>query len=131
MKPGAELAGRRVLVVEDEALVMMMIEDVLLDAGCEVVVAGNVARALAAIGAERFDAAILDVNLDGSPSYDVADALAARGTPFLFSTGYGADGMRPAYRHCRVLTKPFAEDDLVRSLSAIVAARERGADAAP
>ena len=83
------LSGRRVLVVEDEMMILMMIEDMLADLGCEsVTAAATVDQALALIDAQTFDAAMLDMNLNGNKSYAVADALAARGVPFVFSTGY-------------------------------------------
>ena len=82
------LAGRRVLVVEDELLVLMMIEDMLADLGCEsVVAAATVEKALAAIDAQVIDLAMLDMNLNGNNSPAVAEALAARGIPFVYSTG--------------------------------------------
>ena len=95
------LSGRRVLVVEDEMMVLMIIEDMLADLGCEsVTAAATVDQALALIDAQVFDAAMLDMNLNGNKSHAVADALAARGVPFVFSTGYsghGRDGLpRPA-----------------------------------
>ena len=77
------LAGQRVLVVEDELLVLMMIEDILADLGCEAVVAaGTVEKALAAIDAQVIDLAMLDMNLNGDTNPAVAEALAARGIPF-------------------------------------------------
>ncbi|TFL17245.1 response regulator [Jannaschia formosa] len=115
-----KLAGRRVLVVEDEIMVVMMVENILGDLGCETVAASNKARAFALLEKETFDAAILDVNLDGAESYDVADVLVLKGTPFMFSTGYGVDGLKPAYRHLPVLPKPFWEQELLRLISGLV-----------
>lgn len=86
---GNVLAGRRVLVVEDEMMVLFMIEDILADLGCKAVsTAATVDQALALIEAQTFDVAMLDSNLNGTRSYPVADALDARGVPFFFSTGY-------------------------------------------
>ena len=102
------LSGRRVLVVEDETMVAWLLEDMLADLGCAVV--GPVARvnqALAMLDAEAIDAAVLDVNLNGQKSYPVADALAARGVPFVFSTGYDKDSLLDGYRTFPVLQKPF------------------------
>lgn len=107
------LAGRRVLVVEDEMMVLMIIEDMLADLGCEsVTTAATVAQSLALIDAQAFDAAMLDVNLNGAKSHPVADALAAYGVPFIFSTGYGDHGMSDAHRDQMVLRKPFQFADL-------------------
>src|SRR5580658_4547678 len=83
------LSGRRVLVVEDEMMILMTIEDMLADLGCEsVTAAATIQQALALIDTQVFDAAMLDVSLNGYKSHDVAEALAARGVPFVFSTGY-------------------------------------------
>lgn len=83
------LAGRRVPVVEDEMLVLVMAEDLLADLGCEAVSsAATVNQALLPIEIEVFDAALLDMNLGGDKSFPIADALAVREVPFAFSTGY-------------------------------------------
>lgn len=103
------LAGRRILVVEDEAIVSWMLEDMLVAFGCTVVgPAARLTQALKIIREEpAIDAAVLDVNLNGHESYPVADALAARGVPFVFSTGYQRDGLLAAYQNCPLLHKPF------------------------
>ncbi|MEH3062666.1 MAG: response regulator [Methylobacterium radiotolerans] len=101
------LAGRRVLLVEDESLVAMLAEDMLLDLGCEVVVAMRLEQALAHARTEAFDLAVLDVNLGEARSYPVADLLLARDTPFLFATGYGQHGLDAAYQAVPVLQKPY------------------------
>jgi len=78
----SELSGKRILVVEDEVMVAWLLEDMLGTLGCAVVgPAARINQALAMIGAEVIDAAVLDVNLNGEKSYPVADALAARGVP--------------------------------------------------
>ncbi len=102
------LSGRRFLVVEDEILVLMIIEDMLGDLGCEsVTAAATVEQAIALIEAQVFDAAMLDMNLDGNDSNAVADALAERGVPFIFSTGYSGRDMSDGYSDRPVLKKPF------------------------
>jgi len=107
------LSGRKVLVVEDEMIVVWLLEDMLVDLGCAIVgPANSVNQALAMIDAEAFDAAVLDVNLDGQMSYPVADALTARGMPFVFSTGYDKDTLRDGYRTFPVLQKPFHRSEL-------------------
>lgn len=101
------LTGRRILAVEDEMLILMNIETALEDFGCSAICsAGNVAEALALIAKQSFDAAILDVNLGGEKSYPIADALALRGVPFVFSTGYSNHGDRVDLEDCPVLRKP-------------------------
>ena len=94
-------------------MVLMMMEDMLSDLGCESIAsAASIDQALALIGSQPFDAATLDVNLNGVMSYPVADALAAHGVPFAFSTGYGGVGLGVGYRDRPVLNKPFHSDEL-------------------
>jgi CheY-like chemotaxis protein len=116
---GEGLDGLRVLVVEDEAAISLLLEDMLLDFGCEVVgPAARLATALEVAGKEALDLAILDVNVAGEPIYPVAEALQARGVPFVFSTGYGSAGIRDEFRERPVLQKPFAQNDLRQKLIA-------------
>lgn len=116
------LSGRRVLVVEDEMLILIMIEDMLADLGCEsVTAAATVSQAVALIEAEIFDVAMLDMNLNGNNSLVVADALAARDVPFVFSTGYSCHDMRNGHRNRPVLKKPFMEKDLTEMLRCLLA----------
>lgn len=111
------LSGRRVLVVEDEMLVLMMTEDMLADLGCEsVVAAATVDQALALIDAQDFDAAVLDRNLNGDVTDTVADALDARGVPFVFSTGYSTQDMSAGEADRPVLKKPFQSRQLAEIL---------------
>ena len=114
------LAGRRILVVEDEMLVLMSIETSLDDLGCTATSVGTVDDALAKLADTSFDAAMLDVNLRGEQSYPVAEALAHRGIPFVFSTGYGHHAERPEFADRPVLRKPYLKDHLVAALSALI-----------
>jgi CheY-like chemotaxis protein len=114
---GDDLQGVRVLVVEDEAAISLLLEDMLLDFGCEVIgPAARLSAALDVVGRESIDLAILDVNVAGEPIYPVAEALAQRGVPFVFSTGYGSAGIKDVYRDRPVLQKPFAQHDLKQKL---------------
>jgi CheY-like chemotaxis protein len=107
------IADLRILIMEDEALVAMMIEDTLIDLGCEVVGPfSSIERGITAIEHAKLDGAFLDVNLRGEFVYPVADALAARATPFVFVTGYGEAGVHPRFRGTPVLTKPFVPDTI-------------------
>lgn len=115
------LAGRRILVVEDEMLVLMDIQDMLADLGCTAVVAvATVTQALQSISLAPPDAALLDLNLDGDRSYDVADALSEHHVPFAFATGYGAHGMRLQDTKRPLLVKPYQASDLARTLAGLL-----------
>jgi len=121
--PRTLLAGRRVLVVEDEALVAMMIEDALLDLGCEVL--GPVAttrEALALISKTRIDAATLDINLTHEEVLPVAEALEAKGIRFILMTGYDRANVLQRYSHWPLVQKPFTEDKLAGGLAKVLAA---------
>jgi CheY-like chemotaxis protein len=108
---------RRILVIEDEALVAMLIEDTLLDSGFTIIgPARSVAQALELLGREDPDAAVLDLNLGGENSVAVADALAARSIPFVVATGYGAAGLPAGHQHVPVLPKPYDPADLATIL---------------
>jgi CheY-like chemotaxis protein len=118
-------SGRRVLVVEDEMIVAWLLEDMLADLGCAVVgPAARVNQALAMIDAEAIDVAVLDVNLNGQMSYPIADALAARGVPFVFSTGYDKDRLPERYRTVQVLQKLYHQSELSDALAKLLRPKE-------
>jgi DNA-binding NarL/FixJ family response regulator len=101
-----DLAGRRILLVEDEMLVSMALESTLQDSGATVI--GPLARvkqALEAARREQIDAAVLDINLAGEKVFPVADLLAERGIPFVFYTGYSQDTLPPSHRSRPILSK--------------------------
>ncbi len=113
-------AARRVLVVEDEMLIGMLLEDMLADLGHSVVaVVPRVNEALIRIKNKDFDLAILDVHLNGQSVFPVADSLIEQGIPFMFATGYGERGLPDTYRGRPILQKPFAKDDLERVLQEV------------
>jgi len=114
-------AQPRILVVEDETILAMMLEDVLLDEGYSVV--GPFARVAAALQAaelEALDAALLDVNLAGEMVFPVAEMLARRGIPFLLVTGYDNRILGEAHLDWPVLTKPYRWDDVVARLAVMI-----------
>ena len=113
-----ELSNRKVLVVEDEMMIAMLIEDMLDEFGCKLVgPATNVPRALELIGKESIEVAVLDLNLDGQDTYAIADALQRKNVPFIFATGYGSTGLRQEYGNRPVLQKPFQARDLETALT--------------
>lgn len=112
--------ARKVLVVEDEALVAMLVEDALLDAGFGVLgPAATVEEAMALLSRERPDAVVLDLNLAGETSTPVADELAARGIPYVIATGYGASGLPAGHQDAMVLAKPYDPAELTSMLGRI------------
>jgi DNA-binding response OmpR family regulator len=103
----------RVLVVEDEVMISMLIEDMLADMGCKCVdVAPSVEVALEALAKDKPDFAMLDINLNGKRSFPVADALKNQAIPFVFLSGYGSPGLSGEYADAKVLQKPFRLGDL-------------------
>src|ERR1700742_5171708 len=105
----------RVLIVEDEIIVAMFLEDLLGDFGYEV--AGVVSYLDEAMAHPAdYDLAVLDVHVNGRPIFDFADRLAARGTPFVFATGYGPRGIPERHKARPVLQKPFVPEDLKKVL---------------
>ena len=124
----AKLKGKRVLVVEDEIVVSLLVEDELRGAGAEVVgPAPSVGDALRLVEAAAADgglsAAVLDINLEGRHVAPVADRLAALGVPFLFATGYGETCDTRGHGAAPVLSKPFSPERLVVIVEALASAR--------
>jgi CheY-like chemotaxis protein len=115
--------ARRILVVEDELMIRMLLEDMLGELGYTVAAeAGRLDEALEAAKSAEIDVAILDVNLNGQPILPVADALAARGKPFVFATGYGERGLPEPYRDRPTLKKPFQLEGLKQMLDSALKA---------
>jgi CheY-like chemotaxis protein len=112
------LDGRRILVVEDESLVAMLIETILEDMGCQTVgPVASVDEALRTVtGDMQIDGALLDVNVAGREVFPVADALKARKVPFVFSTGYGESGLPEHWRGHPTIQKPFTEQMIREAL---------------
>jgi len=114
---GTDPCSKRVLIVEDELMIRMLLEDMLAELGYAVAAsATRLDEALSIASSGDFDVAILDVNLEGQASSPVADVLATRGTPFLFATGYGQRGLPEHYRNRPTLKKPFQIESLRRML---------------
>jgi CheY-like chemotaxis protein len=111
----SELAGKRILLVEDELLVSVMVVDMLTDLGAEVVgPAATVSKGVALAETAAIDAAVLDVNIRGERVDPVAEALSARGIPMVFATGYRDVGLGHA---SSVIEKPYTKKALADALS--------------
>jgi CheY-like chemotaxis protein len=107
-----QFSGLKVLVVEDEAIISFMIEDMLRELGFgDVLHAASIPKAILAVERDRPDVAILDVNLGGAPVYAVAEKLETAAIPFAFASGYGRAGISDAWAGKPVIQKPF---DLIR-----------------
>lgn len=112
----------RILVIEDESLIAMLLEDLLPEMGYTVEsTVGTVKEALELLEQRPIDLAVVDVNLGGESSFPVADVLQRRGIPFLFTTGYGQMGLPEPYSALPVLQKPFRKKDLQAALQALQA----------
>lgn len=126
MAPDA-LVGRRILVVEDELLIAVLIEEFLQAHGCVVVgPASKLEAALRLADDEKLDAAILDVTIRGGTVYPVADRLRARGIPFVLASGYGDWALQPDYRNQPRLTKPFTLLELEEHVALLCRRRDAG-----
>jgi CheY-like chemotaxis protein len=115
----------RVLLVEDEIMIALLLEEMLAELDFEVV--GPVARldrAVEMAQRQALDVALLDVNLNGKEIYPVAEALAAREVPFVFVTGYGRGTLRAPYCDRPTLQKPFRRDDLRELLAEVCSAKQ-------
>jgi len=114
------LSSRRILIVEDESLVAMLLETILEDMGCVTVgPISNIEDALALLSSDEagtLDGALLDVNVAGREVFPVAEVLKARGVPFVFSTGYGQGGLPDEWRNQATIQKPFTEAAVEQAL---------------
>jgi CheY-like chemotaxis protein len=112
----------RVLLVEDQAAVSMLMEDMLLDLGVEIV--GPTSKLEAAMELARtaqMEAAVLDINVRGAFSYPVADVLQDRGVSVIFATGYNTSVLPERFRGTSVLLKPFDERQFAAAVQAALA----------
>lgn len=116
-EPGLQFC---VLIVEDEMALAMMLEDLLEDAGYRVLKAARLPAAVALAESAQIDAAILDINLAGTAVFPAADVLRRRGIPFVFTSGYGRDGLPPDYLHSPMLQKPYDGARLQQALAKLV-----------
>jgi CheY-like chemotaxis protein len=112
--------GLKVFVVEDEPMISMLVADMLEDLGCQMVAeAGDIETATKLALSQDFDLAILDVNVKGQTVFAVAELIQARGLPFIFATGYGAEALPARFRDQPVLQKPFEIDALAKAIEGL------------
>ena len=121
--PGNFKAGSRtsVLLVEDEVMIRMMVADMLEELGYTIVAeAGDIDEGIRLVQSTDFDIAILDVNVNGKVITPVAEAVQMRGKPFVFATGYGAQGLPEKFRDRPTLQKPFQIETLARTIETVL-----------
>ena len=121
--PGNFKAGSRtsVLLVEDEVMIRMMVADMLEELGYTIVAeAGDIDEGIRLVQSTDFDIAILDVNVNGKVITPVAEAVQMRGKPFVFATGYGAQGLPEKFRARPTLQKPFQIETLARTIETVL-----------
>ncbi|MEH2468698.1 CheY-like chemotaxis protein [Nitrobacteraceae bacterium AZCC 2161] len=114
----AKPPGGSVFLVEDEVMIRMMVADMLEELGYSVVAeTGEINEAVRLAGSTEFDIAILDVNVNGKVISPVAEVIRIRGRPFIFATGYGAQGLPEEYRDRPTLQKPFQMETLAQVIA--------------
>jgi DNA-binding response OmpR family regulator len=113
----ANMNHRRVLVVEDEPLIAMLVRDLLADVGFRSMTAFNLIDALVLAKREQFDCALLDVSIGDETVFEVADALARRNIPLVFTSGHSAEILPDRYRGHALLAKPYMPSELARIIS--------------
>ncbi len=121
--PGNFKAGSRIsiLLVEDEVMIRMMVADMLEELGYTIAgEAGDIDEGIRLVQAIDFDIAILDVNVNGKVITPVAEAVQMRGLPFVFATGYGAQGLPEKFRDRPTLQKPFQIETLARTIETVL-----------
>lgn len=128
---GVDLQGKRLLLIEDEALIALELAAILEDSGATLVgPVASVDEARAMIKSREFDGALVDGNLQGEPADRVAQALTDRNIPFIFVSGYGSEHLPAQFDHIPVVAKPFDAHQLLEMVAAMWIATDEGADAA-
>lgn len=123
---------KRVLIVEDEAMISMLIEDMVLDSGCEIVgPAARLDHALTLALQVEIDIGLLDINVDGSVVFPVADVLRFRNIPFIFATGYDFRTLPERFRDNPTLSKPFSYQSFLETMRRTLTDQHDASDAAP
>jgi len=118
------LAGKRVLIVEDEPIIALLLEDMIDELGMTVSArASTLAEARELAEAPSFDAAILDINLHGQMSYPAAELLARQGVPLVFVSGYARDRMPPLLANAPLVPKPYQPHQIAAALASVLGLR--------
>ena len=119
----SQLLGKRIMLLEDEAIIAFAVEDMLIELGCTIVgPALNLHEAMALATADPdIDAAILDVNINDGRSYSVAQALERRGVPFVFASGYDESGVAWDGEPVEIIPKPYRKDQIERAIIEMLA----------
>ncbi len=117
----SRIAGKRIVLIEDEPLIALDLEMRLTQAGCVIAgIAGTPAQAKEMLDAARYDAVLLDGNLAGDPVDELAIALTQRNIPFAFITGYSRDSLPHGFREAVIVTKPFSDERLLSAVESIL-----------
>lgn len=120
------LAGKRILIVEDEYMIAVDLKRELLRQGAEVVgPTGDLEEGLELADGQRLDAALLDLNLEGDWSYPIADRLDGAGVPYLFVTGYDPWALPDAYADKPAIAKPYALTAVVDRIATLCGTEDR------
>lgn len=119
MTAGLSLAGRTILILEDELIIAFALEDMLTDMGARVVLASSLEEAFASLDTVDVTLAVLDVNVGGAKSYPFAEELVRREVPLIFATGYGDAEHPPQFATTTTLTKPYNRQQLAGAIAAI------------
>ncbi len=119
------LYKRRILVVEDEPLVTMLLKHSLTDAGCAVSASAHLRDAIEIATVEDIDCAYLDIDLDGEEVYPVAEILSRRSIPYVLATAYNSGDVASEYRHLDILFKPFTYLEFEKAISAALSSRAK------
>lgn len=118
-----DATGQRcILVVEDEMFLALLLEELLEDAGYRVLKAARLPAAVALAESAEIDAAMLDINLAGTAVFPAADALRRRGIPFVFTSGYGRNGLPPDFMESPMLQKPYDQALVQQALAKLIEA---------
>jgi DNA-binding response OmpR family regulator len=116
-----KLRGQCVLLVEDEAPIALLLEDMLDELGFDIgASASTLPKAIEALSRGTFAFAIVDVNLGGEWSFPLARILCDRSTPFIFSTGYGVQAIPPEFADVPLIAKPFTREQLADKIAGIL-----------